>query len=246
MPYFSGWDYPPLYFTVTVHFATLLAVLSVLYPDAWRIIKAVILGLFNKNWRLTYEFKTGIYIIIATIPAALVGYFLDDTIEGFFSKPLAVAAFLLLTAFILWGSEFRGSRTGQKPRFGWLSSLAAGIGQALAIFPGISRSGSTIAFARFFGIKRQEAVRFSFLLSIPVILGSFIFEISRSKEIIFGGGSQILWPLVAGLASAYISGYFAVKYLLYLTKKKNLNIFAIYCICLSAAIFIFYIIKNII
>jgi undecaprenyl pyrophosphate phosphatase UppP len=62
--------------------------------------------------------------------------------------------------------------------------------------------------------------------------------------VIFGGGSQLMWPLVAGPASAYISGYFAAKYLLYLTKKKNLNIFAIYCICLSAAIFIFYIIKN--
>ena len=128
----------------------------------------------------------------------------------------------------------------------WLSAAAAGIGQALAIFPGISRSGSTISFARFLGIKRQEAVRFSFLLSIPVILGSFLFEISRSKDMILEGGSAVIWPLVAGLATAYISGYFAVKYLLYFTKKKNLNVFAIYCICLSAVIFIFYIIKNII
>jgi undecaprenyl-diphosphatase len=246
VPFFFGWDYPPLYFTVTVHFATLLAVLSVLYRDTWRIIRAVVMGIFKRKWRSTYEFKTGIYIILATIPAALVGYFLNDTIEGFFSRPLAVASFLLLTAFILWGSEFRGSMTEQKSRFGWLSSLAAGAGQAMAIFPGVSRSGSTIAFARFLGVKRQEAVRFSFLLSIPIILVSFIYEVSRSKEIVFGGGSQVIWPLIAGLASAYVSGYFAVKYLLYLTKRKNLNVFAIYCICLSAAIFIFYIIKNLI
>ena len=246
VPYFSGWDFPPLYFTVTLHFATLLAVLSVLYRDVWRIIRSVFIGIFRKKQRSSYEFKTGIYIIIATIPGAIAGYFLDDTIEGFFSKPLAVASFLLITALILWGSEFRGKRTDQKPRFGWLSSLAAGIGQAMAIFPGISRSGSTIGFARFLGVKRQEAVRFSLLLSIPIILGSFLFEISRSKDMISGGGSQLIWPLIAGLVSAYVSGYFAVKYLLYLTKKKNLNIFAIYCICLSAAIFIFYIIKNII
>jgi undecaprenyl-diphosphatase len=246
IPYFSGWDYPPLYFTVTVHFATLLAVLSVLYRDAWRIIRAVAMGIFRKNRRRTYEFKTGLYIILATIPAALAGYFLDDVIGGFFSRPLAVAGFLLFTAFILWIGEFRGKRAAQQQEFGWLASLAAGIGQALAIFPGVSRSGSTISFARFMGVKRQEAVRFSFLLSIPIILGSFIFEISRSGSLIFEGGSRVIWPLAAGFVSAYISGYFAVKYLLYFTKNKNLNIFAIYCVCLSAAIFIFYIFKSII
>ena len=231
---------------MTVHFATLIAVLTVLYRDIWRIIRAVVLGIFRKRWRSAYEFKTGIYIIAATIPAALAGYFLDDTVEGFFSRPLAVAGFLLFTAFILWVSELRGKKTVERPGMNWLSAAAAGIGQALAIFPGISRSGSTISFARFMGVKRQEAVRFSFLLSIPVITGSFLLEISRSKDIILEGGSGILWPLSSGLAAAYISGFFAVKYLLYITKKKNLNIFAIYCICLSAAIFIFYIIKNII
>ena len=246
VPFFLGWEYPPLYFTVTVHFATLLAVLSVLYRDVYRIIRAVALGIFIKGWRSSYEFKTGLYIILATIPAALAGYFLDDTVESFFSRPLAAAGFLLLTAFILWGSELRGKKTAQKPLMGWLPSLAAGIGQALAILPGVSRSGATISFARFLGINRQEAVRFSFLLSIPIILGSFVFEVSRSREVIMEGGGDIMWVLVAGLVSAYLSGYFAVRYLLYLTAKKNLNVFALYCICLSAAIFIFYMIKNII
>lgn len=244
IPFFFGWDYPPLYFTVTVHFATLLAVLTVFYRDICRIIKAVALSPFKKKWRQTYDFKSGIFIIAATIPAALAGYFLDDLFEGFFSNPLAVAGFLLLTAFILWGSEMIGKRAARKTGFSFLSALTVGIGQALAIFPGISRSGATISFARFFGIKREEAVRFSFLLSIPIILGSFLFEISRSAETVFGGGSGVLWSLIAGLTSAYLAGYFAIKYLLYLVRRKNLNIFALYCICLSASIFIFYIIKN--
>jgi len=166
IPYFSGWDYPPLYFTVTVHFATLLAVLSVLYRDAWRIMRGFVLGLFRRKWRESTDFKLGLYIIIATIPAVLVGLFLNDLIESIFSKPLVVAVFLLVTAFMLWGGEYRGRKVKQKKSLTYLSSLASGIGQALAVFPGISRAGATISFARFFGVKREEAVRFSFLLSI--------------------------------------------------------------------------------
>ncbi len=245
IPYFSGWDYPPLYFTVTVHFATLLAVLTVLYRDAWRIMRGFVLGLFRRKWRESTDFKLGLYIIIATIPAVLVGLFLNDLIESIFSKPLVVAVFLLVTAFILWGGEYRGRKVKQKKSLTYLSSLASGIGQALAVFPGISRAGATISFARFFGVKREEAVRFSFLLSIPIILGSFVFELSRSAGTVLGGGENTVWVLFAGLVSAYLSGFFAIKYLLYLTKKKNLNIFAVYCICLSIAIFVFYIINNI-
>ena len=245
IPYFFGWDYPPLYFTVTVHFATLLAVLTVLYRDAWRIIRGFALGLFRRKWRESTDFKLGLYIIIATIPAVLVGLFLNDLIESIFSKPLVVAVFLLVTAFILWGGEYRGRKVKQKNSLNYISSVASGIGQALAVFPGISRAGSTISFARFFGVKREEAVRFSFLLSIPIILGSFVFELSRSAGAVLNGGENTVWVLFAGLASAYLSGFFAIKYLLYLTKKKNLNIFAVYCICLSIAIFVFYIINNI-
>ncbi len=246
IPYFSGWDYPPLYFTVTVHFATLLAVLTVLYRDAWKIIRGFALGLFDRKLRKSTDFKMGLYIIIATIPAVLAGLFLNDLIESIFSKPLVVAVFLLVTAFMLWAGEYRGRKVEQKKSLTLLSSLASGIGQALAVFPGISRAGATISFARFFGIKREAAVKFSFLLSIPIILGSFVFELSRSTDAILGGGANMLWVLLTGLLSAYLSGFFAIKYLLYLTKKKNLNIFAVYCICLSIAIFVFYIINNII
>ncbi|MEE8324215.1 MAG: undecaprenyl-diphosphate phosphatase [Candidatus Humimicrobiaceae bacterium] len=246
IPYFSGWDYPPLYFTVTVHFATLLAVLTVLYRDAWRIIRGFVLGLFYRRLRKSTDFKMGLYIIIATIPAVLAGLFLSDLIESIFSKPLVVAVFLLVTAFILWGGEFRGRKVEQKKSLTYLSSLASGIGQAFAVFPGISRSGATISFARFFGIKREAAVKFSFLLSIPIILGSFVFEMSRSNDAVLSGGANTAWVLLSGLLSAYLAGFFAIKYLLYLTKKKNLNIFAVYCICLSIAIFVFYIINNII
>jgi undecaprenyl-diphosphatase len=292
IPYFFNWGYSPLYFTVVVHFATLVAVLSVLYREAFRIIKAVILGIYKRSWRKNRDFKTGIYIIIASIPAALAGFFLDDYLEGLFSKPVTAAFFLMGTAVILWLGEFRGRKielaaglqgkrtvghnaakegidgqddsvisikygsgenTGQpesgeghslKPGFNLFIAAVTGLGQALAILPGISRSGATISFARFFGIKRTEAVRFSFLLSIPVILGSFIFELYRASEIVFSGDSSIIWSLAAGFVFAYISGLIAVRFMLYLTGNRNLNVFALYCICLSLAVFVVYLVRR--
>lgn len=271
-PYFFNWDYIPLYFTVTVHFATLAAVVTVFYREIYRIIKAVVLGIFIRKIRISDDFKIGIFIIVASIPAAAAGFFLDDYIEGLFSKPLIVAVFLLVTALILWVCEIRGARieagSGKNPdgkeessgglvgsidiagsgkgkaRFNLFIAAAAGIGQALAIFPGISRSGATISFARFFGIKRGDAVKFSFLLSIPVILGSFVFELSRSYSIISAGGKFAVLNLTAGFICAYVSGFFAIKFLVYLARRKNLNVFAVYCICLAAATFIFYLINK--
>jgi undecaprenyl-diphosphatase len=282
-PYFFNWDYMPLYFTVTVHFATLAAVVTVFYREIYRIIKAVVLGIFKRKIRSSDDFRIGIFIIIASIPAALAGFFLDDYVEGLFTRPLIVAVFLLVTAFLLWICEIRGARienelnessiektggnTDQKERegressgllgsigtggsstgrvrFNLFISAMTGIGQALAILPGISRSGATISFARFFGIKRGDAVRFSFLLSVPVIFGSFIYELSRSYSIISAGGSHAVLNLAAGFISAYVAGFLAIKFLVYFTKRKNLNVFAVYCVCLSAAIFIFYLINR--
>jgi undecaprenyl-diphosphatase len=270
-PYFFNWDYMPLYFTVTVHFATLAAVVTIFYREIYRIIKAVVLGIFIRKIRSSDDFKIGIFIIIASIPAALAGYFLDDYVEGLFTRPLVVAVFLLVTAFLLWMGELRGALiekrqgpvekdrkesgrllgsidvTGKgtgRVRLNLFISTMAGIGQALAILPGISRSGATISFARFFGIKRSDAVRFSFLLSVPVILGSFIYELSRSYSIITAGGSPLVLSLTAGFVSAYVAGFFAIKFLVYFAARKNLNAFAVYCVCLSAAIFIFYLVNR--
>ncbi|MBN2072358.1 MAG: undecaprenyl-diphosphate phosphatase [Actinobacteria bacterium] len=277
-PYFFNWDYSPLYFTVTVHFATLAAILSVFYREAFRILRALILGIFRRDPRRHNDFKTGIYIIVASIPAAIVGFLLDDYIEGLFSKPLITALFLMGTAFILWLGEYRGKRmelhlvmqdeigsnnnpsdgkeSGQsapesaengrtmKSGFNLFIAIMAGLGQALAILPGISRSGATISFSRFFGVKRPEAVRFSFLMAIPVIFGSFILEIYRASDVIFSGNSNIIWELVTGFIFAYLSGFIAVKFMLYLTESRNLNIFAIYCMCLSCAVFAVYLFRR--
>jgi len=247
-PYFFGWDSPGLPFIVTVHFATLVSVVTVFYRDICKILKAVFLGIFTKAKRGSDDFKLGIFLLVASIPAAVIGFLLDDYFESLFAKPVAAGVFLLVTAFILWLGEFRGKRVeinnGQVV-FNFTVAIVTGIGQALAIFPGVSRSGTTISFARFFGIKRDEAVRFSFLLSVPIIFGSFIFELYHSLGTIYGGGLQAWQNLTTGFVSAYVSGLFSVKFVVFLSKKRSLNMFAVYCICLALAVFIFYAINKI-
>lgn len=276
LPYFFKWDYVPLYFTVTVHFGTLAAVVTFFHREIFKIIKAFFQGIFIKNKRNSSEFKLSILLIVATIPAAAAGFLLDDYIGGLFSRPLIVAGFLLVTALFLWLGELRGRKVEKRLnnnkksmknnndnvdkeeileskitnnnkntdrtsiRFNYPIALITGVGQAVAIIPGISRAGATISFARFFGIKRSEAVRFSFLLSVPVIFGSFLFELYNSSEIIFGNGFDIIKSLTAGFVSSYIAGILAVKLVVYLAGKRNLNGFALYCISMAAAIFIFY------
>ena len=106
IPFLFNWDYIPVYYTVTLHFATLLALLAVFYREAWRIIRAFFRGIFLRSERKSSYFKLSIFIIIATIPAALVGYFLNDYIEDFFSRPFFVGVFLLFTALFLFGGIF--------------------------------------------------------------------------------------------------------------------------------------------
>ena len=260
IPYFFKWAYLPLYYAVILHFATLLSLLTVYYRDAGNIISSFFIGIFKVGKRNDKNFKLAVFIIIASVPAAIAGFFLNDIVESFFSKPLYVGIFLLITAIFLFTGEIRGKVIGARlslnsedlssqldsnnPKMNYLIAAVVGIGQAIAILPGISRSGSTISFARFFGIKREECVKFSFLLSIPVILGSFIFELYKSHEIIFSSSALNMADMAISFVFAYISGLLAIKFLTRLSRNRNLNIFAIYCIVMAVAIFIVIIVRS--
>lgn len=246
IPFFLRWDYGTLLFTVTVHLGTLLALITVYYKDAGRIIKYFFLGIFKPVYRSEPFFKTAIFIIIASVPAALVGVLLEDSIERAFEVPLLVAVSLLFTALVLFLGEKIGKKIQLKkgPKsINYIIALFIGIGQAIAIIPGVSRSGTTISFSRVFGVKREDSVRFSFLLSIPIIFGSFIFELLRSYDSIRISGLQNSFYLFSGLVFSYLSGLFAIKFMIKITRNKNLNYFAIYCILLSIAVFIVYLIR---
>ncbi len=275
IPFLFKWDYIPVYYSVALHFATLLSLVTVFYRDIGRIIKAFFTGLFSKNTRKSNPyFKLSLFIIIATIPAAVAGYFLQDQIEGFFSKPLYVGIFLLVTAALLFFGEYFGKKyekstppdapdnevdpvlkdgginPGSKNlnlRFrgiNYISAAVIGVGQAIAILPGLSRSGSTISFARIFGIKREECVRFSMLMSIPVIFGAFFLETYKSYNEVISQDFHIILNIAIGFVFAYLTGLFAIKFLLKFSKIRNLNYFAIYCIVLAVIVIVLSLINK--
>jgi len=254
-PYFFKWDSPSIIFAVTLHFATLLALISVMYKQIWLIIKNFFYGIFMRNYRKDPSFKLAVYIIISSIPAAIAGYLFNDYIESLFFNPVYAAVFLFITAAILILFEYIGNKNEEKnlkekgylKKMNYLIALFVGLGQAFAILPGISRSGTTISTARIFGVKREEAVRFSFLISIPVILGSFIFELAKAvknSSILISVDAISIVSVISGFVFAYFSGLIAIKFLTKFSGKRNLNIFAVYCILLAIIFFIVYFIRK--
>ncbi|MDD3777347.1 MAG: undecaprenyl-diphosphatase UppP [Actinomycetota bacterium] len=253
-PYLFNWDYLPLYFTVTVHFGTLLAVVLVFYKDIFNILKSFFLALFKRNQDHA-SLKLGWFLILGSIPAAIAGFFLEDYADRLFSNPVMVAFLLLLTAALLFGSEYYAKKQVEKQSkdvyvhdelassLTWKKSLIIGLGQAIAIMPGVSRSGATISFGRFLSLSRKQSVRFSFLLSVPVIFGSFLFQVLKVRQAIFDGGSTIALNLGIGFICSFLSGLFAIKFMLRLVENKNLNGFAVYCVLLSILIIILNFIK---
>jgi len=256
LPFIFRWEYIPLYFTVTVHFGTLIAVLFVFYRDIYNILKSFAMALFFPKKKDRQSLMLGIFIIIGSIPAAVAGFLIAEVAEGFFSSPLLVAFFLLVTAALLWTGEAlakkrsdKNNKLGRdtqaaKSELNYAKAFIIGIGQALAVLPGISRSGATISFGRYVGMDRKQSVRFSFLLSVPVIFGSFVFEIYRQWAGIRAGGTDIALSLALGFIFSFLAGLFAIKFILRLVEKKNLNVFAIYCVCVSALLFILYFVNN--
>lgn len=226
---------PSLAFDTMLHIGTLLAVVIYFRNDIVHMFKSFFSsmldmprGQFSKGIQEDQYKKLAWFVIIGTIPAGLAGVLFNDFFESLFSNIFAVGFFLIVTGFLLWGSERVSRRIIVKKSLKQMNvknTLIIGIAQAAAIAPGISRSGATISAGLFLGLERELAARFSFLLSIPAILGAALVQ---TKDI-----SSVLdistMAVVAGFLAAAISGYLAIKVLLKLIKERNLLIFAYYC-----------------
>ncbi len=219
-------------FEIFVHFGTLLAVLTVFRNDILELIKAFFLIFKNKDISETYKeninFRLLVYIIIGTIPAVIIGLAFEDKIEQAFNDPHLVCLMLLVTGLILLFTYWKPKQTGSLTI---KNTLIMGVAQAFAIFPGISRSGSTISAGIFFRVSGNEAARFSFLLAVPAIFGATLLKVSELFQT--GISSDFLIQLIVGTIAAYISGYIAIETLLNIVKKGKLYLFAPYCFILG-------------
>jgi undecaprenyl-diphosphatase len=226
VPWLLDWPEPGLVFDTIVHWGTLVAVLAVFWRDIVALARAWVRSLVERNLDQT-EAKLAWLIIVGTIPAALIGFFLEDFFESLFSSPGRVAALLLVTGTILALSEWLGKRQRSLGDLSWLDSVLIGLAQGLAIAPGISRSGATMATGLLRGVKREAAARYSFLLATPIIFGAGLLQLVELFQA--GAVGAQLPPLIIGFVAAAISGYLCIKFLLTYLQRGKLYVFAIYC-----------------
>ena len=220
-----------LAFDVLLHVGTLVAVIVYFFNDIVNMIKGFLLSLVDlKDGNFMGELKKDPYkklawlTILATIPIGIVGVLFNDIVESMF-QGLTVPAFLLLiTGCLLYVSQRMNSGRIDVRNITLKEALIMGCGQALAILPGLSRSGTTIAAGLFAGLDKEFAAKFSFILSIPAILGAAVFQL---KDL--SGGSVEIGACIAGFVVAAISGYLAISFLLKIVREKSLDIFAYYC-----------------
>ena len=204
--------------TVVLHFATALSTVIIFRKELTQIFK----GLLQFKWNDDTKFS--LKIILSMIPAALVGVFFDEEIEQFFGGQVMLVGFmLLLTGGLLFLAD-KAKNTNKEVSF--LNSLLIGVSQAIAILPGISRSGATISTAVLLGVDREKSARFSFLMVVPLIFGKMAKDILSND---FNSDSVEYLPLVIGFIAAFLTGLIACTWMISLVKKAKLKYFSFYC-----------------
>lgn len=223
-------------FEVVVHFGTLCSIVIYYKSELAKLISAGFGFLKAPSQKKEDpQVRVILFILVSMIPALIVGFTLKDYVEGIFMNPLLVCIMLIVTGFILFLTRFAKSHEGEVTLG---KSFLIGLAQAFAMIPGISRSGSTISTALYLGIKREEAANFSFLMVIPVIGGAMLLQIKEMLEI--GVSDAQVLSLVVGFFTSFISGYYALKYLIIILKKKGFHYFAFYCWLVGGAGLIYF------
>ena len=221
-------------FDVLVQLGTLLAVIIYFWRDLYQIGCEFILGIFHRRPFASPDSRIGWFLILATIPAVLIGSALKDQIEVTFSSPLLAGVFLLVTAGLLVVAEKASRLTRSLQMVSWRDALIMGFFQALALFPGISRSGATITGGMIRNLDRTASARFSFLMSIPVMLGAGILaslDLFKVPDL-----SRMMPVVLLGFLTSAIVGYLAIRWLLHYLVNHSLYLFAIYCTVIGTAV----------
>lgn len=242
VPYFTGWQDPGLSFDVALHLGTLIAVIGFFWKDWIRIISNLEFRISKQipNQKIQipsemqYPPKMLWLLIIASVPGAVAGYFLEDMAETTLRNPLVIAGMLSFVGLILYLVDRYAVHKKSIGQINYKDSLLIGISQAVAVIPGVSRSGATMTTGLALGLSRETAARFSFLLSTPIIFGAAMVKIPD----LLSGGFGV--SMAAGILAAAISGYLAIKYMLKLIQKIGYAPFFWYRLILSMLILIVY------
>lgn len=226
--YFFGGIEESFLFSVVVHGATVLSIIAVF----WREIGVILRGVMKFRWN--EETKYSSKIIVSMIPVAIVGFTMSDYVEGLFVADMTITgSFLLVTALFLAAAHF--FRKGDR-EISFTGAFVMGIAQALAVLPGLSRSGSTISTGLMLGFRKGDLTRFSFLMVIvPIIGASFVQIITTEKAVV----DVILFPLAIAFVTAFISGYIACRWMISIVRKGKLGWFAVYCVIVGLLLILF-------
>lgn len=245
IPWLLGWKPEGLGFDVALHLGTSISILVFFWKDWVRLIKQAFRGLKEKRPFGNADRKLLWFLVVATIPAAVIGVVFEDSIEGYLRSPLVTVFTLVLFGVLLLLAE-KGSRKDRTMEsFTWLDAIVIGVAQAIALVPGVSRSGITITAALSRNCNRTSAARFSFLLSTPVIVGAGLLEVYHfAKETQLSGTvfGQTPWSVIAiGVAASSITGFFCIRYFLKFIQSHSFSVFVVYRCILACIILIYYI-----
>ena len=224
-----------LVFEITVHVATVLATIIVFRKQIWKLLCGIFK--FKYNDETDYILK----ICVSMIPVFIVGMFFKDKVESLFTSLLVVGLALVVTAMLLLFSDIYGGRGKVAARqyrngIGWWQALTVGVGQAFAVIPGLSRSGTTISTGLLCGVKREAVAQFSFLMVLVPILGEAFLDLVGGDVAASSVGTL---PLLVGFLAAFVSGLFACKVMIALVKKAKLRWFALYCAIVGLVVIIY-------
>ncbi len=230
-PDLFGWGDPGAAFTAVIQIGTELAVLIYFRKDIWRIGSAWVRSTYDPSWRGVLDARMGWYIIVGSLPIVLLGVALKDLIERDFRSLWIIGSTLIVLGVVLGIADRVGGSHRSIRQMSLSSAVLLGLAQALALVPGVSRSGATISMGRLLGFDRESATRFAFLLAIPAVVGAGLFEL---PEIPGGDNAYGPWPTLVATVISFLVGYAAIAWLLrYVTTRSYLP-FVLYRIALGA------------
>jgi undecaprenyl-diphosphatase len=230
IPRLLGWDFDPQtteVFVILVQWGTLVGVIIYFWRDIVQILRAVFSGLAHRKPFETFDARLGWLVVVATIPAVIAGVFIKPYLAQLYEMYILISIVLMLGGVLMLAAERFGTRTRNLQQMTWLDSIIVGVWQILAMIPGVSRSSATISGGMLRHFNREDAARFSFLMSIPALLGAGVVAIKDLLEVP-GLLAALAAPLLVGFLAAAITGYFSIRWLLSYLKTRSLTIFVIY------------------